>query len=661
MRRWTSGALTGALLVTVLLAVPVVGAALPALAATGAAGATGRPTAAVDAGDLAGRIERLAAAHVGRSTPGAVVAVVDADGPLLVRAWGDTGSPAPATPDPSAPVPSAPAPLTTESPLPVASVSKVVTALTALRLHHDGVLDLDAGIPTSTGVAPVDRRDPGARTPVTGRHLLTHHSGLTEPLLMHPDPPAGPGDVAPLLGPWLQQQPPVLDRPAGTGLHYSSLAGHALLGAAIERATGLPFAEAARALVLRPAGATTADFPADPASEAVVPVIADGDGWAPAPWPAVHERPAAGLTWSADDAAALLHALVADDGRIPAPVVSEALATAVRPPHGGPGHTQAFFEAHRAGVRVVEHAGANGVAWAAVLPESGIGVFAAVPTDGADAMPFAPGVVDEVAGWAVASGRAEARERPPHGYEPLPGPWPEQTQAAEPVGVFQERLFADRGPERALRTLSSRVVVGRDGDDLVVGDRRYAPARGDRWCDPAGCIAGVRAGGGEVHLLRGDRAMLEQTLVPAPWWSDRIVVGPVLVTGVLVALAVLGSAVRAGWRRRRGDSTRGGALRTLGTVWAAITLVLVVAGPLLPVWPLLTGTAEWVPSAGPLVRTWQVATAAGTVAGLASAALLAARWNLLGGRRRWPALVALLVGTAIQAVLVSWAWPGWPG
>lgn len=176
------------------------------------------------------------------------------------------------------------------------------------------------------------------------------------------------------------------------------------------------------------------------------------------------------LTWSAADAAALLHALVADDGRIPVPVVSEALATAVRPPHGGPGHTQVFFEAHRAGVRVVEHAGANGVAWAAVLPEAGIGVFAAVPTDGADAMPFAPGVVDEVAGWAVASGRVEARERPPHGYEALPGPWPEQTRVVDPVGVFQERLFADRGPERALRTLSSRVVVGRDGDDLVIGE-----------------------------------------------------------------------------------------------------------------------------------------------------------------------------------------------
>lgn len=455
MRRRTTRALA-----TVLLAVLGLGAVLPTLVA---ADVPGRPPAAVDDSDLAGRVERLAAAHVGRSTPGAVVAVVDADGPLLVRAWGDTGDPSPVTP----------APLTTGSPLPVASVSKVVTALTALRLHHDRVLDLDAAVPVSTGVDPIDRRAPGARTPVTGRHLLTHHSGLAEPLLMHPDPPAGPGDVAPLLGPWLRHHPPVLDRPAGTGLHYSPLAGHALLGAAIERSTGLPFAEAARALVLRPAGATTADFPADPASGAVVPVVADGDGWAPAPWPAVHERPAAGLTWSAADAAALLQALVADDGRLPAPVVAEALATAVRPPHGGPGHTQVFFEAHRAGVRVVEHAGANGVAWVAVLPEAGIGVFAAVPTDGADAMPFAPGVVDE-----VAAGRAEARERPPHGYEPLPGPWPEQPQVVDPVGVFHEQLFGDRGPERALRTLSSRVVVGRDGDGLVVGDRRYAPVRG---------------------------------------------------------------------------------------------------------------------------------------------------------------------------------------
>lgn len=134
--------------------------------------------------------------------------------------------------------------------------------------------------------------------------------------------------------------------------------------------------------------------------------------------------------------------------------------------------------------------------------------------------------------------------------------------------------------------------------------------------------------------------------------------GPVLVAGVLVALAVIGSAVRAGWRRRRGHPAEGGALRVLAVVWAALTVVLVVAGPLLPVWPLLTGTAEWVPSAGPLVRAWQVATAAGTITGLASAALLVVRWNRFGGRRRWPALIALLVGAAAAAVLVSWAWPG---
>ena len=159
-----------------------------------------------------------------------------------------------------------------------------------------------------------------------------------------------------------------------------------------------------------------------------------------------------------------------------------------------------------------------------------------------------------------------------------------------------------------------------------------------------------------MHLLRGDRAMLEQTLVPAPWWSDRAV-GPVLVAGVLVVLTVLGSAVRAGWRRRRGNPAGGGSPAGPGTWWAALTLLLVVAGPLLPVWPLLTGTAEWVPSAGPLVRTWQVATAAGTLAGLAAAALPAARWNRLGGRRRWTVLLALVVGAATQAVLVTWAWP----
>src|SRR5690625_4401990 len=145
--------------------------------------------------------------------------------------------------------------LTLDSRTPVASVTKVVTSLTALRLHHEGLLDLDADI---RGDLPLtDRREDAARTPVTSRHLLTHHSCLSAPLRVHPHPPATPPAT---LRDVLEQTPPLLDQPADTALHYSPLPGHTLPGAMFEDATGICLDEAAARWVLEPVGAGTAGF-----------------------------------------------------------------------------------------------------------------------------------------------------------------------------------------------------------------------------------------------------------------------------------------------------------------------------------------------------------------------------------------------------------------
>src|SRR5699024_10596006 len=368
--------------------------ASPGAAAPPRMGATG----------LQEEVDELLAEHVGVTTPGAMVAVVGPEGPLVLEAegWAD---------------PLARSRLTLDSRTPVASVTKVVTSLTALRLHHEGLLDLDADI---RGDLPLtDRREDAARTPVTSRHLLTHHSGLSEPLLVHPQ---APDSQLATLRDVLEQNPPVLDHPATIGLHYPPLPAHALLDPLTGRA---------------------------------------GSDRVATPWPNVPQRPAATLTWSTHDAAALLDALITPDSPLPAPVVEEATTTTVRPAHGGGGHPQVFFEGRRAEVPVLEHAGANGLAWLALVPEAEIGVFAAVTTEDSEAAAFTESVLETVADWRARSGLADRTPVREHGAPTITPPWALPHEPADPTGTYQQRLFAGQGPELLLRTATGQVTITR--------------------------------------------------------------------------------------------------------------------------------------------------------------------------------------------------------
>src|SRR5699024_9740500 len=86
-----------------------------------------------------------------------------------------------------------------------------------------------------------------------------------------------------------------------------------------------------------------------------------------------------------------------------------------------------------------------------------------------------------------------------------------------------------------------------------MGQRRLAPSgTPGRWCDQQGCVAAVRSGDGAVTIQRSDRAMLEQTLVAAPWWTGQRFVLAAVAGAALIWVLALGGAARAWWRRRRG-------------------------------------------------------------------------------------------------------------
>lgn len=152
-----------------------------------------------------------------------------------------------------------PRPMTADTPARVASISKVATALTAVRLARAGLVDLDADAGPLAAVAlrHPDRPD----TPITLRALLSHTSTLVDPevywvrapgaladhLLAYPDHWAdlapelastGAPIGAPVIEPWFT---------------YANL-NTGIAAQALEGATGARFDRLAQRLVLAPAG-----------------------------------------------------------------------------------------------------------------------------------------------------------------------------------------------------------------------------------------------------------------------------------------------------------------------------------------------------------------------------------------------------------------------
>lgn len=135
-------------------------------------------------------------------------------------------------------------PLAEDSLLPVASITKLATALAVLRLVERGVLGLDD---------PLARHLPdaaAAREGVTPRRLLSHTAGLSDDVA--PElAPYGPALDWPTLARACLATAPVT--PPGVGVSYSNV-GPGLLAVVVERLTGRQFSAALRELVLEPLG-----------------------------------------------------------------------------------------------------------------------------------------------------------------------------------------------------------------------------------------------------------------------------------------------------------------------------------------------------------------------------------------------------------------------
>jgi CubicO group peptidase (beta-lactamase class C family) len=145
------------------------------------------------------------------------------------------------------------------------SLTKIVTATTAMRLSDLGVLDL--GRPVSDFI-PDHRARPG-RTP-TVRQLLDHTAGVANPIPVRwvrpaEQPAPDPGEfLATLLARHRTAKYPV-----GGAARYSNL-GYLMLADIIAQAAGRPFTETASDLVLRPLEMTSTGFTYMPSRDVAV-------------------------------------------------------------------------------------------------------------------------------------------------------------------------------------------------------------------------------------------------------------------------------------------------------------------------------------------------------------------------------------------------------
>ncbi len=216
---------------------------------------------------------------------GLAIAVVGADGRSWTAGFGSAGEGRP---------------LTARTPVMVASVTKLFTAVAVMKLVEEGLVDLDAPIgtyvPEMKGV-----RYAGAAEP-TVRNLLTHHGGIVSDLLKGtlPGGPAGGHKEAFMaLVPLIAAQAPT--EPPRLLAHYSN-AGYFLLGALVANVSGRPYVDYVEEQILQPLGMRDSGF-LDPRTD---DRLSRGYAGRQVAMPQVPGGPEGGLAASADDLARFL-------------------------------------------------------------------------------------------------------------------------------------------------------------------------------------------------------------------------------------------------------------------------------------------------------------------------------------------------------------------
>lgn len=209
--------------------------------------------------------------------------------------------------------------------MPIASVSKAMTAAALLREQEAGRIDIDDPVHDHLPWLPLAT----PFGPVSVAHLLAHTAGIVAGMEGSPSP------VAEALA--LAATPP--GRPPGERASYSNV-GYAVLGLVLERVAGCSYAEAIQRHVLDPCGMTASEpvTTAEAQARAATGHLELADHTlVPAPWVPTTAGSGATLCTVAD-LGRFVRALVAGDPPLLEPATREAMLTPALPLPDGKGY-----------------------------------------------------------------------------------------------------------------------------------------------------------------------------------------------------------------------------------------------------------------------------------------------------------------------------------
>lgn len=453
--------------------------------------------------------------------PGVVLAIVEADEPPLLKAYGLADV-------------ERQTPMSADSRIGLQSTTKLITALVALRLARKGVLALDADIRPHLGSVDL----PGfAGRPITLLDLLTHSAGFDERAVgvsARSEADRWPLSV------YLRLQLPARLRPAGSVASYSNH-GFALAGLVMERAAKQRLVHLAEEYVFAPLGMFDSTFEPPPARQDGVRHVTGymwRAGLVPVPEIFYNDWPASGAVSTAADMAALMTALLMPDGPWRDALVPRFRQHASMPAIGAGG----LIEQRRGSVDTWQHGGD----WQdyfnvlVLIPSRRIGIFVAGNNGEADRL--AALVVDaaladldlDAGAASTPAGSAQAAGAPGSLDAALTGRY--RSTRFEHRGIGKAGLLTGEIAEIALDQTNGIHLAGRPA--TLESPTTLRRADGELW-------AIREARDGEPAMLFRERAPTT-AFERVPWLQSV----PVQRTLLVAAIVLLVGRLAWGFRRR---------------------------------------------------------------------------------------------------------------
>lgn len=351
--------------------------------------------------------------------------------------------------------------MTSDTIVPIASITKVFTGTAVVQLADRGKLDLNADVNRYLRSVRVPAT---YDAPVTATHLLTHTGGFDElrgRLVGSPEERTQP------LGRFLTTRL-MRVRPPGELTAYSSF-GTALAGLLVEDVSGIPFERYLASNVWAPLrmNRTSITVPDELLADRAIPYELDEKKIVPIPFERYHSTPASSINSTADDMGRYMLALLNEGSLDGERILSQSatrdmLRQQITMHPRLPGFGYVFQMSDTNGQRIVEHGGNIGGfhSLMVLLPDHKTGFFIVAHREGADLRsPVRKAILDR---WFP---------------DPSPPPRPVADPSALPrlkrlEGTYRASIWCHTCPFDPDRVQDVKVTVNPDGS-VNVWDERW--------------------------------------------------------------------------------------------------------------------------------------------------------------------------------------------